>query len=60
MPLIGWLILLLALGMILGSLLLLRDSAHSMKIPEDRLEKIRKRKAELEAEEEAKDRQENR
>ncbi len=60
MPLIGWLILLLALGMILGSLLLLRDSAHSMKIPEDKLEKIRKRKAELEAEEEAKDRQENR
>lgn len=60
MPLIGWLILLFALGMILGSLLLLRDSAHSMKIPEDKLEKIRKRKAELEAEEEAKDRQENR
>jgi len=64
MPLIGWLILLFALGMILGSLLLLRDSAHSMKIPEDKLEKIRKRKAELEAEEaeeakEAKEAKEN-
>lgn len=51
MPLIGWIILLLAIGMILGSLFLLRDSAHSMRIPEDKLEKIRKRQAELEAQE---------
>ncbi|MDX1757498.1 MAG: DUF2897 family protein [Marinobacter sp.] len=56
MPIIGWVILLLALAMIVGSLLLLRDSAHSMKIPEDKLEKIRKRKAELDAEEEEEDR----
>lgn len=56
MPLIGWVIVLLALALILGSLMLLRDSAHSMKIPEDKLERIRKRKAELEAEEEKEDR----
>jgi len=49
MPAIGWIILLLALGMIVGSLLLLRDSAHSMRIPEEKLEKIRRRKAEMEA-----------
>lgn len=49
MPMIGWIILLLALAMILGSLFMLRDSANSMRIPEDKLEKIRKRKAELDA-----------
>ena len=49
MPTIGWIILLLALGMIVGSLMLLRDSAHSTRIPEDKLEKIRRRKAEMEA-----------
>lgn len=52
MPLIGWIILLLAIGMILGSLFLLRDSAHSMKISEEKMAKIRKRQAELEAQEE--------
>lgn len=51
MPLIGWIILLAALGMIVGSLLLLRDSAHSMRLSDDTLAKIRKRQAELEARE---------
>ncbi len=36
--------------LVLGSLLFLRDSAN-MKIPKDKLEKIRKRKAELEKDE---------
>ena len=47
MPMIGWLFLLGAIAMVIGSLLLLRDSAN-MKIPPDKLEKIRERKKELE------------
>ena len=47
MPLIGWLFLFGAFALVLGSLLFLRDSAN-MKIPEDKLEKIRERKAEQE------------
>ncbi|MCG7200190.1 DUF2897 family protein [Marinobacter pelagius] len=53
MPAIGWIILLLALALIVGSLMILRDSAHSTRIPEDKLEKIRKRKAEMEAKDKA-------
>lgn len=51
MPVIGWIILLVALGMILGSLFLLRDSAHSMRLSEEQLAKIRQRQLELEAKE---------
>lgn len=51
MPAIGWVFLLLALAMVLGSLFMLRDSANSMKISEEKMEKIRKRQAELEAQE---------
>lgn len=51
MPISGWIILLVALGMIVGSLFLLRDSAHSHRLSDDTLEKIRKRQAELEARE---------
>ncbi len=50
MPLVGWLFIFAAFAMIVGSLLFLRDSAN-MKIPKDKLEKIQKRKAELEEEE---------
>src|SRR5690554_2906118 len=50
MPAIGWIFILLAFGLVIGSLLLLRDSSN-MKIPEDKLEKIRKRKAELDEKE---------
>ncbi|BEH14420.1 MULTISPECIES: DUF2897 family protein [Marinobacter] len=50
MPAIGWIFILLAFGMVIGSLLLLRDSSN-MKIPEHKLEKIRKRQAELEEKE---------
>ena len=49
MPLIGWIALLLALGLVIGSLLLLRDSAHRMPIDKDKLERIKARQAELEA-----------
>lgn len=51
MPMIGWIFILAALGLILGSLFMLRDSSSKMNIPKDKLEKVRKRKAELEAEE---------
>mgnify|MGYP006274071349 FL=1 len=51
MPLIGWLFILGALAMIVGSLLLLRDNANT-KIPDDKLEKIRERKAQAELEDE--------
>ena len=50
MPLIGWLFILAAFAMVIGSLLFLRGSAN-MKIPEEKLEKIRARKAQLEKEE---------
>lgn len=53
MPMIGWAFLLLALAMVLGSLLMLRDSAN-LPLSDEKREKIRKRQAELEAEEKAK------
>ncbi len=51
MPMIGWVFLLLAVALVVGSLLMLRDSAN-MPLSDEKREKIRKRKAELEAEEE--------
>ncbi|MFV8571151.1 DUF2897 family protein [Marinobacter sp. SBS5] len=57
MPLIGWLFIFAAIGLVVGSLLLLRDSAN-MTIPEDKLEKIRARKAQLEKEEREKEKRE--
>ncbi|AZT83151.1 DUF2897 family protein [Marinobacter sp. NP-4(2019)] len=57
MPVTGWIILLLALALILGSLFLLRDSANSMHISEEKMKKIQERKAEVEAEESAEDRE---
>lgn len=51
MPLIGWVFIILAFGLVLGSLFMLRDSTN-MPLSDEKLEKIRKRKAELEAEEE--------
>lgn len=49
MPLIGWLFILGAFAMVIGSLLLLRDSAN-MKIPKEKLDRIRERKEEAEKE----------
>lgn len=51
MPIIGWIFLILALALIVGGLMILRDSAHSMKISDEKMKKIRERQAELEAEE---------
>ncbi|WP_286221213.1 DUF2897 family protein [Marinobacter apostichopi] len=55
MPTIGWVFLIVALALIVGGLMILRDSAHSMKISDEKMAKIRKRKAELEAQEKADD-----
>ncbi|SFM33910.1 DUF2897 family protein [Marinobacter zhejiangensis] len=55
MPMIGWIILLAALGMILGSLFLLRDSANSMRLSDDKLKKIRQRQDELNTREQEED-----
>ncbi|XKH00656.1 DUF2897 family protein [Marinobacter nauticus] len=49
MSLIGWLFILGAFAMVIGSLLLLKD-AGNMKIPKEKLEKVRQRKAEAEKE----------
>jgi hypothetical protein len=51
MPLIGWVFILLAAALVVGSLLMLKDSAN-MPLSDEKREKIRKRQAELEAEEE--------
>ena len=57
MPLIGWMILLAAFALMIGSLLLLRDSARSMKISDEKMKKIQARKAEIDAEESAEDKE---
>lgn len=51
MPMIGWVFVLLAVALVTGSLLMLRDSAN-MPLSKEKREKIRKRQAELEAGEE--------
>lgn len=55
MPVTGWVFVIVALALIVGGLMILRDSAHSMKISDEKMAKIRKRKAELEAQEKADD-----
>lgn len=49
MPWFAWLFLALAFGAVVGSLLLLRDSADKMPIDEDKLQRMRERNAELAA-----------
>lgn len=51
MPTIGWIFLLAALALIVGNLLLLRDSANFTRLSEEKMEKIRKRQKELEEQE---------
>ncbi len=51
MPTIGWIFLLAALGLIVGSLFVLRDSANITRLSEEKMEKIRKRQKELEEQE---------
>ncbi len=57
MPLIGWVFVIVALALVVGSLFVLRDSANSMKISDEKMKKIHERKAEVEAEESAEDRE---
>ncbi|HFH3921764.1 DUF2897 family protein [Pseudomonas aeruginosa] len=55
MPWYAWLIIVLALGSIVGGLLLLRDSAKKLPLSEEQLKRIHERNAELDSQE-AKDR----
>lgn len=50
MPPIGWLFLLLAFALVIGSLFMLKDSAN-MPISREKMARIKKRKAELEEKE---------
>ncbi|SDS45583.1 Protein of unknown function [Halopseudomonas xinjiangensis] len=55
MPLIGWFFLLGAVGMIIGSLLVLRDTANKQPIDPEKMKRIKERQAELEAQEKNRD-----
>lgn len=50
MPMIGWIFVVLAAGLILGNLMLLRTQGRKP-ISREKMDRIRKRKQELEAEE---------
>ncbi|MCP6280344.1 DUF2897 family protein, partial [Klebsiella pneumoniae] len=47
MPWYAWLILILAIGSIVGSLMLLRDTAKKLPLTEEQLKRIRERNAEM-------------
>ena len=49
MPWYAWMILFLAIGSIIGSLLLLRDSAWKLPLSEEQLKRIRQRNIEQDA-----------
>ena len=49
MPRYAWLILIIALGSIVGGLLLLRDTAKKLPLTEEQLKKIHERNAEADA-----------
>ncbi|MFC5696289.1 DUF2897 family protein [Pseudomonas sp. LFM046] len=55
MPWYAWLILVLAIGSIVGSLMLLRDTAKKLPLTEEQLKRIHERNAEMDAKD-AKDR----
>ncbi len=55
MPTIAWIIIFASIGLVLGSLFMLRDTANSMPLSKEKLKKVRKRKAELEAQEREED-----
>ncbi|WP_248919166.1 DUF2897 family protein [Pseudomonas entomophila] len=55
MPWYAWLIIAIALGSIVGGLLMLRDTAKKLPLTEEQLQKIHQRNAEMDAKE-AKDR----
>ncbi|MFV3381870.1 DUF2897 family protein [Pseudomonas sp. NY15354] len=49
MPWYAWLILVIALGSIIGGLLLLRDTAKKLPLTDEQLKKIHERNAEADA-----------
>ncbi|MEX5362129.1 DUF2897 family protein [Pseudomonas guariconensis] len=49
MPWYAWLILIIALGSIVGGLLLLRDTAKKLPLTEEQLKKIHERNAQADA-----------
>ena len=49
MPWYAWLILVLAIGSIVGSLMLLRDTAKKLPLTEEQLKRIHERNAEMDA-----------
>ena len=49
MPWYAWLIIVLAIGSIVGSLMLLRDSARKLPLTEEQLKRIHERNAEMDA-----------
>ncbi|ATR84270.1 DUF2897 domain-containing protein [Pseudomonas sp. FFUP_PS_473] len=55
MPWYAWLILVVALGSIIGGLMLLRDTAQKLPLTEEQLKRIHERNAEMDAKD-AKDR----
>ncbi|MBO9551994.1 MULTISPECIES: DUF2897 family protein [Pseudomonas] len=49
MPWYAWLILIIALGSIIGGLMLLRDTAKKLPLTEEQLRKVHERNAEADA-----------
>ncbi|WP_122668519.1 DUF2897 family protein [Pseudomonas viridiflava] len=58
MPWYAWLILLVAIGSIVGGLMMLRDTAKKLPLTEEQLKRVHERNAEMDAKEakEGKDR----
>ncbi len=51
MPWYAWLILLIAAGSVVGSLLMLKDTARKVPLTDEQKDKIRQRNAEMDAKE---------
>ncbi|MFD2641175.1 DUF2897 family protein [Pseudomonas japonica] len=51
MPWYAWLILLVALGSIIGGLMMLRDTAKKLPLTEEQLKRVHERNAEMDAKE---------
>ncbi|AIL60629.1 DUF2897 family protein [Pseudomonas alkylphenolica] len=49
MPWYAWLILVLAIGSIVGGLMLLRDTAKKLPLTEEQLKRVQERNAEMDA-----------
>ncbi|WP_280040594.1 DUF2897 family protein [Pseudomonas sp. Hg5Tf] len=49
MPWYAWLIMVLAIGSIVGGLMLLRDTAKKLPLTEDQLKRVHERNAEMDA-----------